>query len=264
MNLIRNGGFESGDESYWECSSGGSIGVGAAYKKYGVFGCRLTSSGAVYEVALNRDYITVSPYQLYNVSVWMKQSVVRDYGFIVYYYDSDYSLIGSDKSPTRGGDTAYKQYYTQVDIPAEVQYIQLGVYIEASNNGETFDLDNVSINLTIHDNIGYGAVSLGLITGVSSSGSTTGTFFRMLQFREYYADLYCHALSGTDETLDVDVVEIRPDGQDEVVGSFAQLLATGKERITLSEATGRDLHVDYTIGGTSVSASFIVYVIGKV
>lgn len=94
-------------------------------------------------------------------------------------------------------------------------------------------------------------------TGNGSAVSVTGDKAVM------YID--CSAASGTTPTL---VVKLQ--GQDPVSGnwfdtgdSFAQLTATGSERVEIAALPDADLRCVYTIGGTTPSFTFTVVLVTK-
>lgn len=78
--------------------------------------------------------------------------------------------------------------------------------------------------------------------------------------RTLRAQLDVTAASGTAPTLDV-VIEDTLDGTNyNVVGTFAQKVATGREVINVTIPFARRLRVRYTIAGTTPSFTFSVIV----
>lgn len=78
------------------------------------------------------------------------------------------------------------------------------------------------------------------------------------------AFLNCSASSGTSPTLDVTVEEFDIlSGQWFLVGTFAQLVATGMEKIVLSNIGSGILRIAWAITGTTPSFTFSVGLSGK-
>lgn len=81
-------------------------------------------------------------------------------------------------------------------------------------------------------------------------------------FEDFVFYLDCTAFSAT--TLDVDIEEY-----DElsakwfVAVSFAQLMATGNERITLLSPTGQSIRAAWTLTGGATTATFSVSAVGN-
>lgn len=91
----------------------------------------------------------------------------------------------------------------------------------------------------------------------SGNGTPVTGFGKVTQFR---AQLNVTAVSGTAPTLDV-VIEDSIDGTNwNVIGTFAQDTAVGREVINITSPFADQVRVRYVIGGTTPSFTFSVLV----
>lgn len=263
MNLIRNGGFERGDTDFWEMGSAGVLVIEPSLPKYGGFCGKLTSSGAVLEYVRNIDYISVSPLQLFKWSLWTKSLAARGIGLTVWKYDADYSLIGTYSSDLKEAAATWKQASFEYLNTPDVAYIRAGLYVYLSAADEIFYIDNLMFNSIDKDNTFIERVELFDESSVTVSGDSSGDKKDMQAFTTFYADIDVEITGGTNETLDVCIKETDGNGKVIIVGTFAQAIAVGTERIVLSNTAGRSLYIDYVIGGTNPTFNFEVAVTGK-
>ncbi|MCK4793581.1 MAG: hypothetical protein KAV87_58170 [Desulfobacteraceae bacterium] len=85
----------------------------------------------------------------------------------------------------------------------------------------------------------------------SSSGNTKTTGLKTGHRKDGSGFIKISAVSGTDPTLNVDIISY-DEGTDDwyVVGSFDEFTATGKQRIYIP-ATDKELAIQYEITGTN-------------
>lgn len=96
--------------------------------------------------------------------------------------------------------------------------------------------------------VATGSITIDLLRGQANAGIEAGRFFMDVT-----------AASGTTPTLDVDVVELLPEGRERVLGSFAQITVVGTRELAVTDVPfTASLRIDFTIGGTTPSFTFSV------
>ena len=106
--------------------------------------------------------------------------------------------------------------------------------------------------------------SIKLFSGTKTASSDTKTAFIDVQgFKGGLFFIKCSAVSGTTPTLDAKIITYDKKTADwyELV-AFTQLTTTGKEMKSSTDA-GQRIAIEYTIGGTTPSFTFIVSAILK-
>ena len=263
MSLIRNGGFERGNIDFWEVISGGTLEINDTDQKYGGYCGKFTYDGTDVGIILNKDYIAVSSYDLIDILFWIKSPSTYSAQAIVYCYDSDYSYIKQLTGYPRGMDGTYKEIGTQIPLMRGISYIRIGVYISMSTTGDIFYIDGYTSDIIKRDNCISGYIDLLAQGDRTVTGNTTLDKKDLQMYNTFFADLNVTYVGGTSPTLDVTVYEYDSTGHEILVGTFTQATAITRERIALSNCTGRTLYVKYLIGGTTPEFVFQVSVAGK-
>ena len=108
------------------------------------------------------------------------------------------------------------------------------------------------------------AASLFLFSGtVDDSGDNTATPMKTGHRKDGSGFIKVTAASGSDPTLDVDIISYDKETDDwYVVGSFKQFTTTGKQRLYIP-ATDEKLAIQYVTTGTNESFTFKVSTILK-
>ena len=263
MNLIRNGGFERGDLSYWGIETAGSLAYDTTTPLRGVGAGELTASGLGQETIINQDYVKVSPYNTYMLSAYINSAAVRWCRLYAVEYDQNLNVIAVYN--IAGGLTtgAYKLYQSLHVTKKESAYLRLRVAVDAALVGETFYIDGVGVAPAKVQDMCIDTVHLANRVVANVSDDTGDNRQDLQAFNTFIADICVYAVAGVNPTLDVGVYEESAQWQPVLVGTFAQLIATGSERIVLSNVTGKSLYAVYVIGGTTPEFDFSVGVTGK-
>ena len=263
MSLIRNGGFERGNTDFWELISGGSLEISNISPLYGTYCGKFVSSGDMDEIILSKDYVEVSPYEIYNLIGYCKSASVRAVYPIFYLYDGDYSFIERIDGNVRWMDGTYQMMNSQLIVPVNTAYIRIGYRIHTSSSGEIFYFDATNLNRVSIENSISGVLMLLPESNITATGNTWDNKQDMKQFSVYYAELMCLAVSGTTPTLDVTVYESDESGNEIELGSFTQVTSATEERIDLPHTSGNGMYLRYTVGGTDPAFDVSVMVVGK-
>ena len=258
MSIIRNGGFERGSIDFWEVASDGALEISTLLPKYGTYCGKFTSAGNYQEFILSTDYVAVDPYDIVNLTGWVKSTAARNVQPILFAYDADYSYIGGLYSLSRTMDTTWMLLNSQVVIPYNTAYIRAGYYVEGSAADEVFYIDGYMGSILTASSNKTGSVNTHPYAVENVSGDTVGNRQDMKQFSTYHADLQIGVVNGVNPTLDVIVYEIDYRGVALSVGTFAQAIAVGRERIQLPNALGKGFYIGYVIGGTGPEFYFTV------
>jgi len=262
MNLIRNGGFEDGTVDFWDVDGGVNIEIESSEVKYGSYAMKATSTNNASFKIINSTYIEVKPYQNIIMTGWVKSSSTRWVYPHIWFYDSDYSLITDVNSYGINNHTNYAQFTGVFTVPEDAKYARLGVNINNNNSGDVYYLDSLNAQFLDAKDMIYGEKELIAASGVTSSGDSSSDQKVLPNFNKYYADLNVGYLSGSSPTLEISVYEYTDLMGAVVLGTFTTATSTTFERIELSKCTGRGLYVEYTIGGSGVTAYFNVKVRG--
>lgn len=262
MNLIRNGGFERGTTEFWEHSGDGSFAVSDSGAKYGSYCGLLSLSPGNTATVIAKDYIPIRLGQLLFLNYYLKASAGGECTTKLYEYDGGLNLIKTTDSPCGAVPSSYKQYLDMLNPAPETEYVRIGMYFwsQEATNQIRIDAGYASL-LNGTDALVYAVEIVSNLTRVAS-GDTSATPYLILGFDAYYAELECTTLAGTTPTLDVDICEVDQYGNEQVLGTFAQLSAAGSERIAITRPIGTGMYAKYTEGGSWTNCTFSISVIG--
>ena len=263
MSLIRNGGFERGNTDFWSIVSDGSLDVSNVSPKYGTYCGKLTSNGASMQLLQSNDYISVSPYQVVNTTIYVKSASPRTVYLGLLLYDADYSYIDRIESSGYTMDGTWIKIVNQFNVPENTSYVRLCLRINLSSNGEVFYVDGTTLDILPYES-GMSGIQILLPSDMrSSSGNSTNDKKSMIQYSTFFGRLVCTDVFGTDPTLDVTVYELNTEHEEVEIASFPQITAIGSYLINLPYCEGKEMYVKYTIGGTDPNFGFQIEVIGK-
>ena len=263
MSLIRNGGFERGNTDFWEVITGGTLEVSSVSPLYGSYCGKFTANSGSGGTILSNDYIDVKPYQIIDGILYIKSTTTEQAYLSMYLYDADYSLIDIQYGSWVTNDGTYIKMNNQFRIPPECAYVRFGVQIHSSTSGDVFYLDGGGLEIINSDSAMSGVVELLPLSDYYASSGTYYLAKSMMQFSTFYAQLRCTFVTGTSPTLDVEVKEVDPFGQNTTLASFTTVTSVTEERIDLPHCLGSNMFLVYTIGGTSPEFDFGVAVVGK-
>jgi len=263
MSLVRNGGFERGDTHFWTSEVTGALEINDTDQKYGAYCGKYISGGDASEFIMNNDYVKVSPHDLTEIMVWVKSTAAREVIPCIYLYDSDYSYLGYSQGFSRVMTSAYMSCNSQIHVGEGVSYIRAGLRIYGSCVDEIFYIDGFIFDIIKPESCVSGELTLAVLDSKTVSGNTRLDRRDVKQYKTIEAELYVNTANGTSPTLDVEVYETGIGGYKYLVGTFSQATGVGSERITLTHLTGNQLHLEYTIGGTSPLFYAWVYLMGK-
>lgn len=260
---MRNGGFETGDITFWEVVADGTLGIDAANPNRGLYAGKVTADCFNTIKVFNRDYIEVQPYQVISAISWLKSADGVDWRLDIDEFDSDLNRVSGSVGAYKTGTAAYQQNRIQVVIGHETAYIRYSIEISPTGAGDIAYIDDMSLSAMDIAGAGVLVEQIADMSAISVTGDTSDDKYQMRGFNEYVADLRVVTATGTNPTLDVNVMEKDSHGRDRIAGTFAQAIATGHERIAVSAFPGRDLYIDYTVGGTTPVFSFDVSIVGR-
>lgn len=262
--LVRNGGFERGDEEFWEGVGVTSIEVLAAAKKYGVYGCKVISSGQAYGYLQFKDFIAVEPFSVYTMSAWVYNSTTRNVAFLIREYDSDLNQIKAVMLTSNSIGTTYAQIKDYYVVSEFASYIQINVVQATFSSGDYSYVDSVSLREIPAGDISADKQLLISVINETTSHTVYGEEFFAGIWKEAEYQLYCSSLTGTSPTLDVTVQAYDPETaqwRDAMV--FQQLTAAGSEYKGLTSALGWKQRIKYVTTGTLTDCDFKVGVVYK-
>lgn len=263
MTLIRNGGFELGNVDFWEIQSAGTLEIDGTEANRGTYCGKLTSSGAGIESISNRDYISVHPFEVLLVSAYVKSAAARSCKLYIQEFDAELNEVAYTNIATITVGAAYAKIGAELVVNPESVYAQIRIAIQGSGVDEIFYIDDAQTLRYNTDGLVFFETEIADLDAIASSGNTSSDKRDLKGFTTFIADLHVTSAAGTNQTLDVTVVEL--DGHDNpvVVGTFTQKVAAGSERISLTTVTGKQMYIAYTLGGTTPVFYFEVALTGK-
>jgi len=252
--LIRNGGFERGNLDFWEIDIFGVVTIQTDEVKYGTYAVKLVGTTLNQYRLLNRDFISVSIADVYHVGCWIKGGEAAESQYLrVYTYDAD--MNGIDQIEIASQVTAADWAYLGgvVSIPEGISYIRV-LLLGKSTEEATLYADSFSCQQYDLSEDGYlGHLMADVVNQTSKATYYLTQYFSALWKHAEYT-LYCSALTGTLQTLDVTI-----QGLDEKTSVwkdvlvFQQLDAPGTEIKTVLSGLGWKQRVKYVLGGTTVT-----------
>lgn len=262
MNLIRNGGFETGDVRFWDLVAGVSFEADNSEQKYGTYSGNLAMTGATGGVITTRDYIAVNPYEVIDFSAQILTNGSDDLYVYIKEYTEDLSFIGHRQLHHLVLPAAWTNLKSQFRLGAEVNYIQLSVHVVLGATPSNMYFDSVILNKVESVGIPARSVELCNLTNLTASGDTTSDLKDLYGFREYYAEIDVTSMTGTTPTCDVTICEWDIFGNERVIGTFTQFNGVTDQRIGIGAPITGDMYVKYVMGGTVTDCDFKVGVIG--
>jgi len=172
--LIRNGGFERGNLDFWSCEHG-TAEVVSSVKKRGNYAAKLITGSSDYGVFVTKDYISVSPYELYRALLWLKNVSWNTVYLYIWLYDGDYNLIAGEsiKIGEKSGAFDWTLFDKFFAVPIEVSYIILRIYATGTQGSYGY-IDSVSLQAINPDKL---AVYPCELINFTQSSVSKGTYY---------------------------------------------------------------------------------------
>lgn len=262
MNLIRNGGFETGDTRFWDMTAGVSFEADPLEQKYGTYSGLLSMTNVTGGSVQSGDYLEVEPYQILDFSAQILPNGFDTIYIYVREYTEDLSFIRNRTLWTGTPAAAWLNVASQIRLGGEVCYVQLRFYVEVNATPSEFNIDSVILNKVDMRQIPTKTVELCNLSNLTASGDTTDVLKDLYGFSTYYADIDITSLTGTTPTLDVEICEYDAYGNERVLGNFSQFDGAGDQRVGVAPPVTGDIYVKYTEGGTWTDCDFRVTLIG--
>lgn len=262
MNMIRNGGFESGDMTFWTISGGGTVTIDDTNPKYGIYCLKAVASYGTAAIALNNDYVEVDVLQPVYASIWVKPSAQSDIALIIYEYDANLDQVGMTEHKLRSTTANHYQMVTMPIVGANTVYARVGIKCGAVMGLSDVYIDGVVLSTISHEKGSVVTSQIAELANLTGSGDTSGTPAHLMGFGSYQAHLNCTVCTGTAPTVDVSVCELDYYGREIVLGSFTQFNAVGGETISINPPLGNGMYVKYTEGGVWTEVDMVIAVTG--
>ena len=256
MVKIRNGGFERGDTEFWEIINGSELVADTSKKKRGSYSGKIkASSGGIFEIR-HKDLIPVEYGDIIEFGGYVYPN--DDGGGVLkaYFVDEDCNFVDviSESFSITGGQ--WNNIEAGFLVPTNSSYVllQIGGVLVNANSYNWIDSVYINIfnarNLLFRNKLLYDSGS----GTFSTSGNSSTQAKPLMGLRKYYAQMDVEwAGSDSDETIIIKIHDKSPiTGMDEVVGVFTQVKAEDKhERIDLANVSGRQMYVEWVLGGTT-------------
>lgn len=256
--LVRNGGFETGDESFWDMMSG-TLEIQDTTKKRGSYAAKITVDDTFFLcLLLHKDMVVVEENKLFHVGAWLKNVDMSNIDIAIAFYDSGLSSTGVAQTViSKSGVFDWTWLDEYILIPAEAAYAKIGIASTAGAANKYGYVDSVSFREVDLALIGVVTKPLFEVENETTSHTVNGTpvFSGFMREAEFF--LKCTSLTGTSPTLNVKVQAYDPTVADWVdVVTFQELSTAGSERKTLLNGLGWKIRGVYTTGGTVTDCDF--------
>lgn len=262
MNLIRNGGFERGNEDFWESSGSGAFSIDTGTPKHGVYCGLIEVNSGQNLTLLSKDYIPIRFAQKLFVSYYIKSDTSAAYRTVFYEYDDDLNLIATTNEDSMTSTGSYVQNESIFTPNSSTEYVRVAVYVVAMSATPHVRIDTCNVSmLEPTDRILY-ALEIADLSGVAASGNTSATPFNLLGFDEYYAEIDVTQVLGTTPTCDIEVCETDQYDNERVLGTFTQITAVTDQRVGIARPIGKGMYIKYVVSGTTPQFTFKTSVIG--
>lgn len=262
--LIRNGGFERGNLDFWACDYG-TAEVVSDVKKRGSYSAKVITGSSNYALFGTKDFIEVSPYQVYKITGWYKSVSWSSITSKMWFYDSDYNYISGEditvflKTGTFDWVLAEEFFL----IPSEASYIMFNTK-PLGTSGSYGYLDSISLQRLEIANLAVYNKELIKVVDQTSTGTFYGDYIFSGIWRQGEFHLDVSNLTGTDPTLDVIIRMYNPVTLlEEDIVVFDRATASGRQLKIATAGLGWKVRVKYVLGGTITDCDFTVGAIFK-
>jgi len=262
--LVRNGGFERDSLDFWDVYLG-TAEITSAVKHAGYHSAKLVTGSTNTVYLWTRDFIEVSPYELYRILTWIKSVSWTYIQGEIYYYDSDYQSLteGNTSMFKELGSYDWKRKEFYFSVPTDASYMTIA-YHAVGTEGSYGYLDSISVAQIDIQDVAAMHVTLVKEEDLTTAGTYYSDEFFVGMWERAIFGLNCTSLSGSSPTLDVSIEVYIPDVDIWIpVLSFNQLTSSGSEVKTLSEVHGWLLRIKYVLGGTVTDCDFKVGAVFK-
>lgn len=262
-NLIRNGGFERGDITFWEALGNATLEASTDDQLYGVYAGKITALAGTYVGARSLDYIAVSEGDVVAVSAGYISvtTLGRDCWYVLELYDDDGIFIRGLESVDREVLGLWDEWRAQFIIPSGISYARVVWYMDNIVTGRVYYLDNVSVAIIETGKTLKLERELVSLTNHAASHDYPELSEYVLGMNEYYAEIDVTAVAGTTPTMTVYIKEYDTYGNERVLGQFTEVTAITDQRVGIAKPLGA-VWVSTDVGGTTPTFTFEVSVIG--
>jgi len=273
--IVRNGGFEIGDLTFWTNNSTGNVTVQGVTTHVGNFALQVT--GGELDIT-HKDLIPVKYTDMYYLFLWINQTgaiLPAAFSVNIRFYDADGNLILTRQLINQllsALPAGWNQMIFEILVPVAAVFMRMNIQTADSNPALVLYLDDISLMKIGNNERTQGEISLGsLILTIPGSGNTrdydptTGRGPVVLNgFNNYYGHIAVHSIVGTL------TVWIERDDRHRTFGigypgwhtvhTFQQFTAVGHEVSAFEIPLGGILNISWIFTN---SATFSVAVIGR-
>ena len=260
---LRNPGFEYGNTSFWSIAGVGTIEVDTAQKVEGTYSGKVTTTaGSKSADVVHDDLIPVEYGEVAAYSVFMRGVAADEVSLRMKTYDSDgnHRNTGIVKNCVMNG--GWMQIQSQYIAKIDESYVQFYLVFSSALGSAEYHIDNLDIHVVALGAQAIQKLEIADLTNLTATGDTTSDLYKMYGFTNYYAEIECTSLTGTNPTLDVDIAELDVYGNERILGSFSLFSTADDQRIGISKPIGEGMYVKYTEGGSWTDCDLAVTIIG--
>lgn len=260
---LRNAGFERGDLSFWEVGLGATLELETGEVYRGSYSGKVTTATAPNAASVTHsDMVAVEYGSIAAIATRIKMVAGDSVSIRARLLDADLNQIRVLNLKDISASGSWELLQSEYVVEKDVSYISFYLSITAGLGAAVEYIDSMYINiLSLNDGV-LGVIELCDLEDLTASGDTSADEHRMYGFRNYYAEVECTSLTGTNPTLDIEICETDQYDNERILGQFSQLSAAGDQRVGIAAPIGKGMYVKYTEGGTWTDCDFKVSVIG--
>lgn len=252
-NLIRNGGFERGDTSFWTGGDHGGFVVSEVQKYKGRYSGKLSGGVATAPYIMNNDFIRIAPGEAFILRGYAYPSEYYVLTPQILYYDEGLSLIETQDLIARTIGTAqWTGFGAVVSYTRDAEYFKLKLKQVHVGEAQYTYWDNLSLyKIEVKEVIGEITEIFPLLY-MEGEITEYGEYFPVIGYKEAVFTLNVTAKTSETGTLDVTVQTY--DKYNDLwhdIASFSQVTTVlGSQVLVVTAGIGEIIRCKLDQGGT--------------
>ncbi len=260
-NLIRNGGFERGDTSFWTAAGVSAFEVVGSPTYKGDYAGKATRGALGWATVFPNDYIPISLGEELFYQAYVRVSHSGNCMLTARYYDEGLVDVGSSLIATEYVlDNVWKEFLTAIPGKDNAMYVRPELQYSDATTGRYILIDNVQAYKLNPQNVIAHNQMLYAITNLTTGGTLYGDWFVSAAFTQAEFDLNITTFTGGSPLLKVTIEsELRYGGARNTIATFNDVTSdSDDQKLVITAALGMKLRVKAVASGAVTSISYSV------
>lgn len=262
-NLIRNGGFERGDISFWTGYDAKIFTVSIYHPYKGTY-CGLVIADGVHEpYIMSNDYIELSLGEIAYFECYLRSVDMFSVGIEAVYYDENLdeieTIVYERLNP---GTSNYEQALVAISGIDGAKYVRPKIHMLDDTNDRYLKIDNVLMYKFKPGNVMASEIVMMNEVNITGAGNKHGKWVLVPAFKEAEFILWVDACAGTDETVDVSIESrFSRDNHDidHSIATFNQITSPAQHQVLVVTAgLGMKIKALAAVGGSPTDVDILV------